>query len=101
MKQFYIYIMASASGVLYIGVTSNLLQRVYQHKMKMIPGFTHKYNCTKLVYFEEYSDAESAFNAEKRMKKWHRWKKEKLINKMNPEWNDLAADWYEDEIFPS
>ncbi len=93
MKTFFIYIMASPSGTLYVGVTSELFIRVYQHKTKKIEGFTKKYNCVKLVYFEEASTADEAFQMEKRMKKWHRWKKEALIKKMNPGWKDLAADW--------
>ena len=75
MKAFYIYIMASESGTLYIGVTSNLVLRVFQHKQKLIPGFTVTYDVTKLVYFEEILGSDAAFQAEKRMKKWHSGKK--------------------------
>ena len=94
MKQFYIYIMASKSGTLYTGVTSDLEKRVYQHKEKLIDGFTKKYDITKLVFYEPVEGSDAAFQAEKRMKKWHRWKKEMLIKKMNPGWIDLAKDWY-------
>ena len=87
--------MASKSGTLYIDVTSDLLLRVYQHKRKLIPGFTVTYDVTKLVYFEEVLRGDDAFQTEKRMKKWNRSKKEKLIRKMNPEWRDLAEDWYD------
>ena len=97
MKQFYIYIMASKSGTLYTGVTSDLEKRVYQHKQKLMPGFTKKYNVTKLVYYEPVADSDAAFQAEKRMKKWHRRKKEMLIKKMNPGWKDLAEDWFTEE----
>ena len=95
MKTFYVYIMASASGTLYVGVTSNLVLRVFQHKNKLLPGFTVTYDVTKLVYFEEIHRSDDAFETEKRLKKLHRWKKEALIRRKNPEWRDLAEDWYD------
>ena len=75
--------------VLYIGVTNNLIRRVYEHKEGIIKGFTEKYNCNKLVWYESTTDINSAIKKEKQMKKWKREYKENLINKMNPEWKDL------------
>ena len=74
--------------VLYIGVTNDLIRRVYEHKNDLIEGFTKKYCCHKLVWFQETGDIESAITQEKRMKKWKRAYKENVINKMNPEWMD-------------
>ncbi|GAL69215.1 excinuclease ABC C subunit-like [Jejuia pallidilutea] len=79
--------------VIYIGVTSNLTKRVYQHKTKEFKGFTAKYNCEKLVYFEEYSDISDAISREKQLKAGNRKRKEALINKDNPDWNDLSDGW--------
>lgn len=89
-KEFYIYILASKRhGNLYIGVTSNLVQRVYQHRNKILEGFTKKYSVHRLVYFERYDCAESAIKREKRLKSWHRRWKIELIESLNPEWRDL------------
>ena len=85
--------MTSLSGTLYIGVTKNLQKRVYEHKNDLIKGFTKKYQCHKLVYFEETSDVESAIKREKQLKKWNRAKKEFLIATKNHEWKDLSLDW--------
>jgi putative endonuclease len=79
--------------VIYIGVTSDLLKRVYQHKMKIYKGFTYKYNCDKLVYFEEFDDINLAITREKQLKTGNRKRKESLINSVNPEWNDLSDGW--------
>lgn len=79
--------------VLYIGVTSNLEKRIYQHKTKAFKGFTSKYNCDKLVYFETFSDINEAIAREKQLKTGNRKRKEQLINKDNPEWNDLSDGW--------
>ncbi len=95
VREFYIYIMASQSGTLYIGVTNNVKQRVYQHKEHLVGGFTDKYNIDKLLYVETTSDPLSAIRREKQLKRWRREKKISLINSQNPDWNDLAADWYE------
>jgi len=92
MKQYCVYITASISGVLYIGVTSNLQNRVWQHKNKVVKGFTKKYNVDRLVYFEQTEDVRSALEREKQLKKWSRVKKIKLIEKMNPEWMDLSEN---------
>ena len=90
MKTFWVYIMADKPyGVLYIGVTSDLIKRVYQHKEAMVDGFTKQYHVKRLVYFEEYMDAESAIVREKRLKKWYRSMKIDLIEQKNPHWIDL------------
>jgi len=94
VKTFYVYIMASRSGTLYLGVTSNIKKRVYEHKNHLIPGFTDKYEIDRLLYFEVIRDSASAINREKQLKAWRREKKVKLIDSMNPEWNDLSQDWY-------
>ena len=87
----YTYIMANnANTVLYIGVTSDLIRRVNQHKNHTYKGFTYRYNCEKLVYFEKYGDIETATQREKQLKGWHRDWKNNLISQMNPEWIDLA-----------
>jgi putative endonuclease len=95
-KQFFVYIMTNAPkpAVLYAGITGNLPRRVWQHKNKLIPGFTSRYNLTRLVYYYEcffYPDA--AISREKAIKGWRRSKKIKLIESMNPRWDDLAKDW--------
>lgn len=76
-------------GTLYIGMTSSLKNRVYQHKQSLIPGFTQKYKIHTLVYFEEYSNIRDAIVREKQLKKWNRAWKIRLIEKINPEWKDL------------
>lgn len=91
MKAYYVYIMTNQNNkVLYVGVTNNLQRRVYEHKHKLIDGFTKRYNCTKLVWFQQTSDVNSAIQEEKRMKKWKREYKENVINAMNPNWDDLS-----------
>ena len=92
-RQYFVYIMASSSGTLYIGVTNDLYKRVYQHKNNLIEGFTKKYGCHKLIYFEETSDALSEIAREKQLKNWNRSKKEFLIKIKNPHWKDLSAEW--------
>jgi len=81
--------MASSSGTLYTGVTNNLEKRVWEHKQGIVDGFTKKYGCKKLVYFEEYSDVNQTITREKQIKGWLRKKKELLIKTKNPHWNDL------------
>jgi len=89
-KLSYIYIMASCkNGTLYIGVTSNLQERVHQHKQGLLDGFTKKYNVKNLVYYEIFGDIGEAITREKQLKKWKREWKIKLIEKDNPGWNDL------------
>ncbi|WP_420572967.1 GIY-YIG nuclease family protein [Kordia sp.] len=94
MKNPCIYILSNKNNtVLYIGVTSNLTKRIYQHKSKKHKGFTTKYNCNKLVYFEEFQSMNEAIFREKQLKKGNRKRKEELIYKENPEWKDLAEGW--------
>lgn len=89
-ENFYVYILASQRrGTLYIGVTSNLARRVYEHKKDLVKGFTKKYGVHRLVYYEVSRDAESALSREKQMKKWNRIWKIKLIEENNPDWEDL------------
>ena len=89
-KIFHTYILASRrNGTLYVGVTSNLLQRVWQHKNGFVDGFTRKYGVKSLVWFEQHDDAESAIAREKQLKNWNREWKIKLIEEKNPYWNDL------------
>ena len=91
---YYVYILSNwDDSVLYIGVTSNLPRRLYEHRNGLADGFTKKYNVHKLVYYEHTNDVYSAISREKQLKKWTRAKKHVLISKMNPEWKDLAADW--------
>ena len=95
MKTLYVYIMASRSGTLYVGVTSDIKRRVYEYRQHLIPGFTDKYNVDRLLYVERIGDAVSAINREKQIKRWRREKKVMLIDSLNPEWNDLSQDWYD------
>ncbi len=95
MKSYYVYIMTNRSKTLYTGITNNLERRVYEHKQKLIPGFTSKYNITKLVYHEETNDVSVAIAREKQIKGWLRAKKIALIELENPEWKDLSLDWYD------
>lgn len=88
-SSFFIYIMASPSGTLYTGITNNLQRRVYEHKDHILEGFSKRYDCTKLVYYEEYKDVEEALAREKQLKNWRREKKEYLIKTINPSWKDL------------
>ncbi len=92
-KKYYIYIMTNRSKTLYIGVTSNIIKRVFEHKNKLVSGFTRKYNISKLVYFEITSDIQTALKREKQLKGWLRSKKIVLIESLNPDWNDLSAEW--------
>jgi putative endonuclease len=88
----YVYIVASLSRVLYIGVTNDLERRAAQHRDKLIPGFTVKYNIKYLVYFEEFDRIDEAIAREKQLKRWTRAKKINLIEQLNPRWNDLSMD---------
>jgi putative endonuclease len=93
MKQPHIYIMTNIKNTtLYIGVTSQLFQRVYQHKYKLTLGFTNKYNLNKLVYFESFETMYDAITREKQLKNWRRAWKENLIEQINPNWLDLSKD---------
>jgi putative endonuclease len=94
MKQYYVYIMASRSRVLYTGITNDLIKRVFEHKNRLIGGFTKKYNVINLVYYEVADDVQAAIQREKQVKGWLRKKKIALIEAMNPEWKDLSEGWY-------
>ena len=94
MLQSAVYFMSNKNNnVLYIGVTSNLEKRVYQHKVKAFKGFTEKYNCNKLVYFEVFTDIKQAIEREKQLKKGNRKRKNDLVNSTNPEWLDISDGW--------
>ncbi len=87
---YYVYILASRrNGTLYVGVTNNLIKRVYEHRNDLVEGFTKKYGVHRLVYYEQCEDVKSAIEREKRLKAWKRRWKLRLIEEMNPEWNDL------------
>ncbi|MBQ8464541.1 MAG: GIY-YIG nuclease family protein [Alphaproteobacteria bacterium] len=89
----YVYIMSNKNNnVLYIGVTNDLIRRIYEHKNKILKGFTSKYNVEKLVYYECFEDELLAIQREKNLKNWHKEWKENLIRQMNPEWKDLYED---------
>jgi len=97
MKTYYVYIMTSPKGTLYTGVTNHLQRRVYEHKNGQNLGFTKKYNVTRLVYYEQTDNISDAITREKEIKGWRRSKKIALIKDFNPEWVDLAQDWFEDQ----
>ena len=91
IKNYYVYLLTNWNNkVIYIGVTNNLERRIYEHKNKLIKGFTQKYNISKLVHFEETQDIYTAITREKEIKKWSREKKNKLITQANPNWQDLS-----------
>ena len=92
-KSYYVYIMASKSRVLYVGVTSFLFSRTLQHKSGEFEGFTQRYRVTRLVYYECFQYVNKAIARETEIKKWNRAKKIALIERVNPTWEDLAADW--------
>jgi len=96
MKQYYVYIMTNSSRTLYTGVTDDLVRRAYEHRNKLIEGFTQKYNITRLVYYEITGDVRAAIQREKQIKGWLRKKKIALIEAANPEWEDLSERWYEE-----
>ncbi|HTA56869.1 MAG TPA: GIY-YIG nuclease family protein [Candidatus Baltobacteraceae bacterium] len=91
---YFVYFMSNESKMLYVGVSNDLMKRVFQHKSKRIPGFTQKYNLYKLVYFEQFGDIRAAIAREKEIKGWLRSKKVALIVTENPHWKDLAESWF-------
>ena len=93
-KTYYVYILASRSRTLYVGVTSNLKRRVWQHKEEEAESFTRRYHIDRLVYFEVFGDVREAIAREKQIKGWVRQKKVKLISAENPDWHDLSDGWY-------
>jgi putative endonuclease len=95
-RAFYVYIITNkGNNVLYTGVTNDLERRVFEHKNKLMAGFTSKYNITKLVYYEQFEDSRNAIEKEKQLKAGSREKKIELIEKMNKDWSDLSDGWYE------
>lgn len=91
-KQFYVYILSNnSSNTLYIGISSNLQKRLWQHKNKLVEGFSKKYNLNKLVYYEIYEEVQQAITREKQLKKWKRCWKDDLVSKSNPTWVDLSV----------
>ncbi len=93
MKQYFVYILANKSKMLYTGVTSNLERRLFEHKQHLVEGYTKRYKITKLVYYDETNDVTAAIAREKQIKGWLRQKKIALIESMNPEWKDLSEEW--------
>lgn len=93
-KSYYVYIMTNRYATLYTGVTNDLLRRVWEHKQKLVPGFTKRYNIARLVHDEETNDVGVAIAREKQIKGWLRAKKVALIESSNPHWRDLAEDWF-------
>ena len=93
MNRYFIYILTNKSNTLYIGVTNNLRKRLYEHKNKLVEGFTKKYNLYKLIYFEEYQDVNEAIKREKQIKGWIRKRKIELIKIKNPTFNDLSLSF--------
>jgi len=94
-----VYIMTNKSKTLYTGMTDNLERRVYEHREKLVGGFTKRYNITKLVYYETTSNVLTAIEREKQIKGWIRRKKIALVEAMNPQWRDLSEGWFGDAIF--
>ena len=91
---YYVYILSNwDDSVLYIGVTGNLLRRLYEHQNGLVDGFTKQYNIHKLVYYDTTNAVYSAISREKQLKKWRREKKNQLIETVNPQWRDLSLDW--------
>ena len=93
----FVYILASRSGVLYVGVTSDLFRRIWQHRSGALEGFTRRYKVNRLVYYEVADEVAGAIAREKQIKAWRRGKRVQLIEQANPGWRDLAADWFDDE----
>jgi putative endonuclease len=93
MNQYFVYILSSNSKRLYIGMTNDINRRLYEHKNKLLKGFTERYNIDKLVYFEIVSSPDQAIERETQLKGWLRSKKISLIESMNPEWKDLSEEW--------
>ena len=93
MRQYYVYVLSSRSRTLYIGVTSDLYRRMGEHKQTQVKDFTAKYNVTELVYYEVTDDPIAAITREKQLKRWLRARKIALVESVNPNWEDLAADW--------
>jgi putative endonuclease len=94
-RQYFVYVMSNRTHTLYIGMTNNLVRRVFEHKHKLLKGFTARYSLDRLVYFEETTDVQEAIAREKQLKGWLRSKKEALIESTNPRWQDLSISWFQ------
>lgn len=93
-QSYYVYLLTNNNGkVMYVGVTNDLQRRIYEHKQKLVKGFTQRYNIDRLVYFEETDDVVAAITREKQIKKWRREKKNALVAETNPCFEDIAAEW--------
>jgi putative endonuclease len=97
--EYFVYIMSSHSGTLYIGMTNSICRRALQHKSSEIEGFASKYHCNRLVYYESFDDVHQAIGREKQLKGWLRIKKITLIESKNPRWEDLAEKWGAQMLF--
>jgi putative endonuclease len=93
LNTYYVYILSNSSEMLYVGVTNNLARRVYEHRKKLVPGHTGRYDISRLIYFESTANVAAAIAREKQIKGWIRAKKIALIGAQNPGWVDLSADW--------
>jgi len=98
-REYWVYIVASSSGTLYLGMTNNLFRRVLEHKSGEVPGFATQYGCNRLVYYEGFDDVLKAIDREKQLKGWIRAKKMALVESMNPRWQDLAEKWWAEMVF--
>ena len=98
--KFWVYILSSVSGTLYVGVTNNIDKRIWEHKSGLIEGFSKKYKCTRLVYYESFDDVRVAISREKQLKRWRREKKVELIEGLNPHRNDFSENWGSRMVFP-
>jgi putative endonuclease len=96
MKRYYVYILTSKTGTLYVGVTNDLQRRIYEHKHGLIKGFTKRYVVNRLVYYEETPEVNEAITREKEIKKWRRSRKINLIKSMNSQWKDLSDGWFDE-----
>ena len=95
MQEYFVHMLSNKyNNVLYVGVTNNIRRRILEHKQKDVYGFTSKYNCTKLVWYEKHTQVNEAIRREKQIKKWLRSWKNEMIETHNPAWTDLAADWF-------
>jgi putative endonuclease len=98
MAQFHVYILASHSRTLYIGMTNDIRRRMFEHKSGSIKGFAQDYRVTQLVYFESSANVDATIRREKQLKRWPRWRKIRLIELQNPGWRDLSVDWLRDFV---
>ncbi len=93
-RDYYVYLLTNRSGTLYTGVTNDIQRRMYEHKNKLVEGFTKRYNIDMLVYYEATSDIREALSREKQIKAWRRSKRVALIESTNPQWRDLSGGWF-------